>query len=51
LVWFHSLIFAQIPADIAPGIYRIEHYGDWLDLLREVTPFGGSSASFEIIAA
>lgn len=39
----------RIPQTIAPGIYRIQHDGDWKNLWnKHITPYTGTSAIFTI---
>jgi neutral ceramidase len=38
----------EIGPDVVPGTYRIQHFGDYKDIWRTITPFHGSSRSFTV---
>ncbi|XP_033739901.1 neutral ceramidase-like isoform X3 [Pecten maximus] len=45
-----ATIIWDIPADQAPGTYRLQYFGDSKSLFGEITPFSGKTPSFLVTA-
>jgi neutral ceramidase len=43
-----ALVTWTIPADAAPGTYRIVHHGDAKNLFGQISAFTGTSPSFTV---